>query len=161
MKLSLTAIHDFLKVQGLISTIVPKTDDFPVEQLYVGLGCDEKQRDLILQIKVTEEDLNGEPELLELAKTLKKKRAPHHHHLQFLMALPFLTETGSEGKIARLILLINKSMSIPGFEFSEVDKMVYFRSVLLINDELDELVLMALIGNLVAQVESFSSTLES
>jgi Family of unknown function (DUF1790). len=158
MKINVGSIHNFLEKEGLESVVVPRDSTTPFELIYIPMGVDERGRDLLLQIKIAEEDLSGSG----------GKRLSHGSHsssgkchmIQILLALPFLVKDECVGEVARLILLLNKSFSLPGFEFSEVDKLIYFRTAVMATDQLDGVVLMAVIGNLMAYVDAFADSLE-
>lgn len=157
MKILLEDIKKFLERQEIPCVIVPKGHDLPSDQLYVTFGVDEKGRDLLLQIKITEEDLSDSYKLFHLDKKPSKL-----HLVQFFLGLPFQVKADCVGEVARLILLLNKSFGLPGFEFSEVDRVIYFRSTLMVSgNDIEEMMIIATIGNLMTYVDTFSEILES
>lgn len=136
-------------------TILGKKNGIPIETLYVAMGPDQEGRDLILQIKLLQENIKQEKEALRLHSTHEEYTIIH-----FFLPLPFKVEERNLSEVSRLILLINKSLTLPGFEMSEVDRLIYFRNVLLTGDQVDELLLKTIIGNIILYVDIFSKTLE-
>lgn len=156
MKADIHSMKEFLEKQEMKCVLAPRSKEIPFDQLFLPMGVDEKGRDLLLQIKVIEEDLSDSYKLYNVNKPASK-----YHLIQFFLGLPFAAKSECVGEVARLILLLNKSFGLPGFEFSEVDRIIYFRSVLMTTGVLDELVLIAAIGNLMTYVDTFAETLES
>lgn len=146
LKADLKQIQVFLEQQGMKSVLILKSDGQPVDQLFVALGVDGKERDLVLQLKIIEETL---PEESQSVCTI-----------HFFCALPFRVPEQHAGEVARLILLLNKSFGLPGFEFSEVDGVIYFRTVVPAVKEVAESIVIVVIGNLMSNVDTFASTLE-
>lgn len=156
MKADIYDIQNFLEKQEMQCVPVPKNNDIPFDQLYIPMGVDEKGRELLLQMKIVEEDLSESYRLYDIDSPQLK-----FNQIHFFLALPFAVKDECVGEVARLILLLNKSFGLPGFEFSEVDRLIYFRSVLMVAEKLEELILIAAIGNLMTYVDTFSQTLES
>lgn len=155
IKSDIKSIQEFLEKQGMKCVYTPSSDISPFDQLYVPMGVDDQQRDLLLQIRVIEEDLAEAQQLFKLPSKPSK-----HHIVQLYCGLPFAVKPEHAGDVARLILLLNKSFGLPGFEFSEVDNLVYFRHVILAVEQLDELILMIIIGNMMRYIDTFSLPLE-
>ena len=156
IKVNARAIQTFLESEDMPCVQEPKSKEWPFEQLFVPMGVDEQGRDLLLHIKILEEDLSENSESLSL-----KKESLHFHNIQFHLALPFQIKDDCVGDIARLILLLNRSFGIPGLEMSELDRIVYFRSAILAGQEIEEAILLSVIGNIVIQMDVFSSSLET
>lgn len=156
IKASLTSIQAFLEKQEMNCSFSPKTDTIPFDQLILPLGIDKKSRDLVLLVQIFNEDLSQVHSVLNLPQEKSE-----YNVIQVIFTLPFQIQPEYAGEVARLIVGLNKSLEFPGFELSEVDRLIYFRSTYFATDVVDELILLTLIMNAMTQVELFSDTFES
>ncbi len=156
MKVNVHAIQAFLESQKMSCVSIPKSQELPFDQILLPLGVDEQGRDLVLGIKFIEEELSSTQELFSLEKGMSK-----FFNIQFNYLLPFTIKDEYVGEVARLILLLNHSFGLPGFELSEIDHAIYFRNVLLVGEEIEEMMVMMVIGNILANVDAFSSSIEA
>lgn len=152
---NLKSIKDFLEKQEMKSSILPASKELPLDMLYVDLGLDEKDRNLILNIKIISEDFSESKGLFELSKS---ENAYNIIHL--VAGLPFQIKPEYAGEVARLVLALNKSISLPGFEMTEIDHVVYFRNAIMAGSELDELIFMTHISNIITHINIFSDIIE-
>lgn len=155
VKANMNSINEFLEKQEMDCHLIPQNEEIPSDILFVTMGVDEKGRDLLMQISLAEEDFSESFELFDLEKS-----SPKRYVIHVFMALPFMVKDQFVGDISRLILLLNKTMRLPGFGFSEVDRMIFFSNKLMITEELDELMLMSLVGNVITYVDAFEEPLE-
>ncbi|MBA3604139.1 MAG: hypothetical protein H0W50_11000 [Parachlamydiaceae bacterium] len=154
---NLDTIKTFLEALDYTSVIIPKSNDIPKDQLLIKLDPDFKSRERFLLIRTASQDLCANDALLGIQSPVQK-----YQELQFIVTLPFYILDGQIPDLARLILLINKGMEIPGFELSEVDKMIFYRHAFVVSeDHLDERILLSLVGMIEVLLETFSEMLES
>lgn len=156
IKTGVNSIKLFFESQEMDCVHITKTKETPFEQLFMSIGPDEKGRDITLQIQFLEENLKNISELAAFTQESAKLI-----NLQLCCFLPFQIKEECIVEVARLIASLNKSCAIPGFEFSEVDGIVYFRNAVLTGKEVDEVILLSLLGNVVSNVDIFSSTIEA
>ncbi len=147
---TLESIQQFFQKEELTCEIVKANKDFPIDQLFVRLDVDNEGRDITLQLKLTEHDLSTE------------EAAIPYHQLQFFLGLPFLVTAETNTETARLLHLINKSLELPGFEYSEVDGLVYYRHVLTLPTKgIPVTLLMSMLGMIMFLHDSFAVVIES
>ncbi len=155
VKATLKSLKQFLESQDMKCTFIPKSEEIPIDQVFVYMGQDDSDRDLLLQIRVVEQELEG----VELQGVTKKNMS--YHHMHFLVNLPLKINEHCIGDVARMVLLLNKSLSVPGFEFSEVDRMVYYRYVLMTSGgRFNGNIVMSIIGMIMFNIDVFSKTIE-
>lgn len=141
--------HDEIPCELLL-----KTEEIPIDQLYVQLDVDDQGRDFVLQLKI--EEVSGDEE-----GDAKNPSDISLHFLQFVVALPYdvLPEQGSD--VARLLLLINKSLELPGFELSEADGVAYYRYVLMsYTKKFHTKQLRSLLGTIMFTLDTYSEMIE-
>lgn len=154
---NLNEIKKLLETKNYACEILNKSAEIPCDQLVIALELDKKQRSRLLLIRSIKQNLSAADSLTNI-----KTKHKSYKELQFILTLPFLVDTRQIGEIARLILLLNKGMELPGFELSEVDHLIYFRhSFLVPEDQLDERILLTLTGMIEMIVDVFSDILES
>src|SRR6185503_17376336 len=128
----------------------PKNSELPYEQLFVPMGVDESGRDMLLQIQFIPVDLSevGGTSIFDIGST-------NLVNLQFYYFLPFTIKEAYFSEVARVVAGLNKSCIVPGFEFSEADSMVCYRSSLLANEEVDEAILMTVVSTVISSIDIF------
>lgn len=157
IKLKLKSIKKFLKLQGFICEMHTATEELPLDLLLVYLEDAEEFKGMVLQIRIVRQKLEDEDEIMEL-----REEPGILQHVQFSILLPYEVKREFVGDLARLILLFNRSIDLPGFEFSEMDKMVLYRHTgLYQGGKISEHVLVSIIGNILTSVEVFGGYLEA
>ncbi len=158
MKASFRDLEELFKEQGMEAVFVAKTEEMPKNQLFVPLGKDDKNRDLLLQLSSSKQDLKDVP----IEGKYASSELPRCSFIQFFLSLPFQVKDEHLGELARLLLLFNKSFEVPGFGMSEVDRVVYFRYMLLTNGgKVDPRVILSLLGMISVIVSSFGPEIEA
>ena len=153
---NLDNIKSFLEKLNYNSVIIPKSNEFPIDQLLVKLNQDYRNREQFLLIRTVEQDLCKNDALLDIQSPTQK-----YQELQLVVNLPFFALETQIPDTARLILLLNKGMEISGFELSEVDKMIFYRHAFVVaEDQLDERIIVSLVGMIEMLLETFSEILE-
>ena len=154
---NLKDIKTLLERANYACEILNKSDKIPIEQLVVGLDQDSKGRPLLLIIRNSGQDIANHDALLGITAPYK-----NYQVLQFIISLPFLVKDTQISDIARLVCFINKGIEFPGFEFSEVDRLVFFRHAFVVSEnELDERITLSLVGMIQVLVDLFAETFES
>lgn len=154
---NLKDIKSLLEKANYACEILKKSEKIPIEQLVIGLDQDRAGRPLLLVIRTLTQEIANQDALLGITAPYKSYQA-----LQLIVTLPFLVKDTQASDIARLVCFINKGMEFPGFEFSEVDRLIFFRHTLVVpENELDERILLSLVGMIQVLVDLFSETFES
>lgn len=154
---TLAGLKTYFTSHGFDCDLLPKTEEREIEQLLVALGPDNKGRDLVLSVTSAELPLNQELFSKNKVKDIKKT----YHFLQLACCFPFKVEEKSLWEMARMILLLNKGLELPGFELSEVDGVVFYRYVLpIVNSHVEEPLLICLVGTIDFLVKGFMEQLE-
>lgn len=152
-------LHDikkFLEVRNYTCTILNKSELIPMDQLVVELSPDSQERTRLLLIRAIRQNLSASDGLLGIKSQLRI-----YEELQLIVTLPFQVLDECIPDTARLVLLLNKGMELPGFELSEVDRILFFRhSFVVPEDDLDERILLALVGMIELILDAFADTLE-
>ncbi len=152
---TLKSVLEFLKTQELDGEIVPKSEKIALDILYVSFGLDDQDRDVLIQINMIEQDLSGHDTFIKTKLEPKK-----YHIIQFFLPFPFLVEDEHIADIARLIFVVNKSLIFPGYEFSEVDRAIYYRYILMTSNGIDGRILLQIIGAISEFYETFADIFE-
>lgn len=157
LKINLNSLENFFSSQEFVCTVLPASSEVPMDYLFVHIGDDLKDRDLIVQINITEQLVDKEDRVTSI-----EEEPEDLYHLQLLLQFPFDVSLDQLGDLARLLLLINKSSGIPGLELSEPDRKVFWRHVMLVKDEeIDPYILISLVGSLLMTVNVFGDFIES
>lgn len=151
IKLSLQSIKNSLRDNGLESSILNRSEEYPLDYLFVYLDSDSQDRDWTLQICLLKQTVQEE-----------EYEEESFYHLQLLLPLPFEVQKEHFPNLARLILKINKTCSVAGFELSEEDNLLFFRNVHLVKGEwVCPDLLLSLINYITDLMKNFSSLLEA
>lgn len=153
---NLNDIRALLEKTNFKCEILPASDQIPIDQLVVGLGPDEQDRVRYLVIRTAEQDLSSQDTLLGITSSARR-----YCEIQFHVVLPFRVNIENIPDTARLILLLNKGMELPGFELSEVDQIVLYRHAFVVpEDDLDERIVLSLVGMVQVLLQAFTQPLE-
>lgn len=154
---TLHGLKTYFSSHGFDCDILPAKGEMEVEQLLVAMGPDHKGRDLILSVRSAELPLNQEL----FSKYKVEGELKSYHFLQLASCFPFKVEETALWEMARMILLLNKGLELPGFELSEVDGIVFYRYVLPVVDKhVEEALLICLIGTIDFLMKGFLENLE-
>lgn len=157
LKANLLEIRKLLEKFQFECEILHKSDKIPIDQLIVKLADDPQARSQLLIIRATSQNLASQDELIGF-----KSEVRNYQELQLIVTLPFSISDSQIPDLARLILLLNKGMELPGFELSEVDLLIFFRHAFVVpEDDLDERILLSLVGMIELLLATFSETLEA
>lgn len=153
----LNLIKDLLERLNYKCKILEKTEAIPANQLVVELDRDIQGRDRYLVIRVANQNLASQDALFGIKSTPR-----NYQELQLISSLPFFVNDEKIPDISRLILLLNKGLELPGFEFSEVDRLIYYRYAFVVpEDALDERILLSIIGMIQFVLEAFNDLFEA
>jgi hypothetical protein len=154
---NLEEIKALLETKQFKCEILPPSEQIPFNQLVIALDPDYLDRPRILIIRSISRDLSASDELIGITSEKKSYREIH-----LIAVLPFQTVENCFAETARFIMLLNKGMELPGFELSEVDRLIFYRHAFVIpEDGLDERILFSLVGMVELLLDSFSESLES
>lgn len=148
---TLKGIKQVLETDGMKCQWMPKSSEIPFDQLYVALEVEGFDKEVILQLKMVEHALEDPAQRGE--GTL--------HLLQFFVGLPFKVREEKIDETIRFLCLINRSFEIPGFEFSEVDRIVYYRYVLMTSENsISTILIQNLLGVIMFILDGFATKIE-
>lgn len=137
--------------------ILGKSEALSIDQLLISLAPDEKERPRLLIVRSIDQDLCSQDDAIEI--NVPKKC---YYQLQFIVSLPFTVSDSHISDLARLLLLLNKGMELPGFELSEVDRHVFFRTATVFSEDcLDQRIILSYIGMIEMLLDAFSENLEA
>lgn len=137
--------------------ILECSERIPIDQLIVELDRDAQDRSRFLVIRAANQELSSQDALFGINSSPR-----NYQELQFIVTLPFFVKDEKIFEISRLILLLNKGIELPGFELSEVDHLIYYRYALIVpEDDLDERILLSLIGMIQLLLEAFTEIFEA
>ena len=109
----LKSVAENLNGAGYPASLISPSDVTPFEQLYVTLDADAK----------------GRPRAIQLQYIPVRASNDGDHLLQFVSSLPFQLNASVAGDTARMVLLVNKVIELPGFGMSEIDGSLYYQHV--------------------------------
>jgi hypothetical protein len=156
LKATLHDIKKFLEIRNYTCTILNKSEFIPVDQLVIELMHDSQERARLLLIRTTKQDLSSSDTLLGI-----KSKSRIYQEIQFIVTLPFQVIDEQIPDVARLLLLLNKGLELPGFELSEADRLIFFRHAFVVpEDDLDERIFLSLMGMIELVLDAFAGTLE-
>ena len=158
IRLKLPSLAKFFKTQNMSSRIIEASNVIPFETLFVYLGDEANQEDpTILQIRIAKQEIESTD--LEL----NDKPNPYgYYHIQFTLPINAHIEESGMSEVGRLILLVNRVCHLPGFEFDEVNKVLYYRYTMLIaGNEIDPYILISIVGTILLFVTTFSDYLKN
>ncbi|MBA2367439.1 MAG: hypothetical protein H0V82_00260 [Candidatus Protochlamydia sp.] len=137
--------------------VLAPSEQMPLDQLVVSLDPDYLNQPRLLIIRSTPRDLSVNDELIGITSEKRK-----YCEIHLIAGLPFQIGESYIADTARFILLLNKGMELPGFELSEVDRLIFFRHAFVVpENDLDERILFSLVGMVQVLLEAFSESLEA
>lgn len=149
IKLDLNNLSMFFQSQEMSCEIIKA----PLECLFVYLGGDKES---ILQVRVVKQLIETKND-----QTGFNYNPQGYYHLQFTWPVHLSIREEAIPDLARLILIINRTCNLPGFEFSEIDKVVYYRYPLLIaGDTIDPNILIVIVGTIILFIMTFAEYLK-
>ncbi|MFT4554369.1 MAG: hypothetical protein ACI9S8_003020 [Chlamydiales bacterium] len=156
IKAKLESIRRLLKIQGIVSDVIPTSENLSLEFLNVSFGPDPQGRELNMQISISDQDLSKNDEALGI-----KDKGTEYHLIRFFMPMPFQIKEETMGEVSRLLLFLNNSLELPGLELFEPYKSINYRYVLLSRGStIDKRIVLSLVGMIMMFVETLSGTLE-
>ena len=112
-KMRLKSVVEHLNGAGYCASLLSPSDVTPFEQLYITL----------------DPDVKGRPRGVQLQYIPVRASNDGDHLLQFVSSLPFELNASVAGDTARMVLLVNKVIELPGFGMSEIDTSIYYQHV--------------------------------
>lgn len=149
--------HSHLNKQGFSCELVPEDEQIRYPRLNIALGPDQMGRERTLELRI---DTYLLPPDLQAGETDTDTNSEKVLHL--FVALPFFIKPEAMGEVARLLLLLNKPLDIPGFGIDETARLAFFRYGLFTNKGHHAVRLMvALIGVIHLLVDSLTAQIEA
>jgi hypothetical protein len=152
-------VVQILKGLGLESTVCEKSPDVPFDVALVSLGMDEKERPIVLQV------IHAEQSVVQAApQELQEELSADSdcHLLSFIVAVPFEIPAETVPEVLRLLNLANKSLPLGYFNFSEIEKSVYYSyGYPVFSTPPCEMTILMVINTLLFAKETFFPTIES
>ena len=156
MKSVMHSIIKTLNELGLQVTTNETKEKMPYEACIVDFGLDEKDRPVAVQILHYSQDL-----LAELHEAEKEPNPTNLSILSFIMTIPCEIPQKTSGEILRLICLANKSIPLGCFNYSEIEKAVYYSySLPLFQEVPTQLTLLAVLQTATFVKETFLSAID-
>jgi hypothetical protein len=147
-------IKKILEKEEFECILASPTEQFPINRLLIFLGVDAKERERMLEIIASQQQVSPEFSL--------PKVVTHPYRLQFRVQLPFKVQDIALNQVASLLLFLNQFIDLPGFELNELEGQVLYRYVWIMQPSLiDEILIMSIIGAIMLNLGMFSDTIES
>jgi hypothetical protein len=163
-KISLHSLEEMFQTENFDCFITEEMEESGKKggkRLSIPIGTDSKERPLFLEIKITQEYPSETLPKDDLLAHEQLHAVKNYYFLHFFVMLPFDVKGDALGDTARLLLLLNKSLDLPGFDMSEVNQVVFYRytwaSPAL---EVDKLFLLSIVGMIMLIIDSLSYTIE-
>lgn len=115
-------IEKILKAEKLDATFFNRTEEIPYDNLIVFIGADAQDRPYILNITAQKQIMDP-------------KKDSGIFRVQFQLKLPFTIAEFSYNQTSNLVALINRFLELPGLELNEVDREIFYRYVLLVDEK--------------------------
>lgn len=146
--------QNMLEQYAFPCAIARQGGEIPFDQLEVVLGEDDQGREQLMTLRLM-------AQRMELEEPDSPRPQRSEYFLQFFVRLPFSVEDRAIGEVSRTILFFNKSLDLPGFGFSEVDRMVYYRYPLYTADgEVNDELMMGIVGMIMLCLDTFAPMIE-
>ncbi len=154
IKLKYSSLAKFFTSHEMSSKIIGASDAIPFETLFVYL--EEEEKDPILQIRITRQELDSSD--LDMGY---QPNPNGYYHLQFTLPINTVVADKAVGEVGRFIILVNRLSTLPGFEFDEVSRSVYYRYATLVpGKEIDPYLLISITGTILLFITTFESYLK-
>lgn len=118
-----------------------------------------------LEVILSKDEHGGTWQLSVSSSTLPLEPQEHAklaHFLHLYLIFPFKCEPASSADLARLLLMLNKSLPFPAFGLSEIDGLIYYKNSLYCEKGAVPVALTcSLIGNLALYVDSLSPMVQA
>jgi len=154
IKVDLKALNTFFKSQGMVCEKVNASEKSPFDYLFVHMGEEKNNDHLLLQIRLSKQ-------IIEQDNHMEFPLNPKGYtHLQFTWPIKIALKDEAISDLSRLIQLVNLTSNLPGFEFSEIDKALFYRYTMIIaGEEIDPYVLITVIGTIILFITAFTDYL--
>ena len=150
----LNQIKALLEKEEYECSFIPASENIPFDRLLVFLGIDDKERERILEVVESQQQVSPEFALPEAANI--------PYRLHFRIQLPFEIQDIALNQVASLLLYLNQLIDLPGFELNELEGKVLYRYVWIMQPAtLDILPLMAILGAIMLNLGLFANTIET
>lgn len=150
----LEGVKNILNQQKFECALIPATKNIQVDQLLVFLSLDAKKRERVLEIFSRQQEFIPEQKLPEGVNP--------PHRLEFRVKLPFKVQDFALNQVASLLHYINPLLDLPGFELNELEGIVSYRYVWIMEPALrTQPLIMSIVGAIMLNLGLFETTIES
>jgi len=155
VELTLKALTEFFTTQGFPCETLKATKEVPFDFLFVSLGEEEGGGGSVLQLRISKQDIDTKEDSVGFPMNEQG-----YYYMQFTMPMKVEVKESAMWDLSRLILLANLSNELPGFEFSELDKVVFYRYSLLVpGPSIDPYLIMTIVGNALTMMMTFGDNI--
>lgn len=145
---SLKRIKHLLEEADVDFLLVTEGENFLYPHLLVYVGEDYRKRKRLIEITSQEH-------------SLKEMTPSSYIQVQFQLTFPFTMTNATAQEVGSLLLFLNQTIELPGFELHEIDNQASYRYVLLTTPEgLNQLVISSIIGIMMLYLDQFTETIE-
>ena len=146
----ITTIEQAFKDADYEVEYLPSSEEVPFDQLQILMGADEEGREILCFMQLIFQAPLEEDLLL-----------PGDFFISFLIPLTFDYKQENLIDLCRMMMLINKTLEMPGFILSEAEKMISYRYGYKVNEKnVDYSEVVQIAELLLSKVDLFSSAIE-
>lgn len=154
IKLDIHSLQHFFEKQKFTTKIIEASEEIPFDALFISIG-DEEAGQSIIQIRIMEQIVDEDEDNIGI-----KQNSKGYFHIQFTVPIDISINEKYMSEVGRLVLLINRTCNLPGFEFNEIERVLYYRYAMLISgNTIDPYVVVSIIGTIMLYVTTFSDYL--
>lgn len=135
----------------------PATEDAPLPFLAVDIGTDDKDRQRLLAIHITEQ---------ELGQNIQESKKQHEEaplvFIEFSVKYPFTFDPMYGKDIGSLLHFLNRQIKLPGFQMDEAENTIFFQYNLVTTLEgVSDILVLSLVGMIMLAVDMYSFAIET
>jgi hypothetical protein len=150
----LKEIQKILEKEEFTCSLFSASKEIPFDRLMVFLGLDAQKRERMLEIMADQQQVAPEYQLPQAAILPSR--------IQFRVQLPFKVQDIALNQVASLLLFLNQFIDLPGFELDELNGLVVYRYVWIIqSDAINAPLIMSIMGAVMLNLSLFSEMIES
>lgn len=152
--MKLSNIANLLESLGSPFSIIEKNEEMAVDRINLPLGVDSKERALSLWITLLEQ------KAIKTTTDFDDLKFPFR--IEFCSTFPFSVENNALSQTANLLMLLNQYLDLPAFELRELEGLVVYRYVWLMNESvLNEQFFNTILGAFLLNFSLFGDMIEN
>jgi hypothetical protein len=142
---------------GLYVTVPPEEPNLPFNGIIVEFGMDQEERPIVLQVLQYTKETAG-----FLKEGEKEETTAELNIVSFILTIPIEVQNTSVDETLKLLALINKALPLGAFNYSDVEKAVYYSYNLpLFLEPPLEMILLTILQTLVFVKDTFIPVIEN